>query len=123
MPAAMPGNAGRLGFGEVVAPVCLRAERTDPGRRWRSAPGAPGEAGLPCDPWLRVQSRAGGVIEAVAPASMTVSGSLAQWRDWTGLHFGADGPVGCRGAGAGALLGRARCAVCVEPNVWVRHRV
>ncbi|GEB47530.1 MULTISPECIES: GNAT family N-acetyltransferase [Streptomyces] len=78
--------------------------------------------GLPVDPWLRVHVRAGATIEKVAPASMTVSGSLAQWRTWTGLPFDADGPVEVPGA-----LVPVRCdtahdqAVYVEPNVWLRH--
>jgi hypothetical protein len=64
--------------------------------------------GLPADAWLRVHIRAGGRIEKVAPLSQMVLGTLAQWREWTGLPFDATGPV--QGAGrtrAGALLGRA----------------
>lgn len=54
---------------------------------------------------------------------MTVSGSLAQWRDRTGLPFDRDGEVEVPGA-----LVPVRCdiafdrAVHVEPNVWIRHR-
>lgn len=78
--------------------------------------------GLPQDPWLRVHVRNGGTVEKVAPASMTVSGSLAQWRGWTGLPFDRDGDVEVPGA-----LVPVRCdlahdrAVYVEPNVWIRH--
>ncbi|GAA2808161.1 N-acetyltransferase [Crossiella cryophila] len=82
------------------------------------------EDGLPVDPWLRVHVRAGGIVEQVAPASATVSGSLAQWRAWTGLPFDRDGGVAVPGA-----LSLVHCdlaqdfAVYVEPNVWVRHRL
>lgn len=125
MVAAMRENAGRLGFKELVAPVRPSAKHADPSapmeeyaRRTRD------EDGLPCDPWLRVHVRAGGVIEAVAPTSMTVSGSLDRWRAWTGLPFDTEGPVLVPGA-----LVPVHCstehgyAVYVEPNVWVRHRV
>jgi hypothetical protein len=80
--------------------------------------------GLPVDAWLRVHERAGGTVERIAPVSMTVSGSLAEWRAWTGLPFDRDGDVEVPGA-----LSPVRCdtahghAVYVEPNVWVRHRV
>nr|WP_329191543.1 hypothetical protein [Streptomyces sp. NBC_01435] len=75
-------------------------------------------------PWVRVHVRAGGTIEKVTPASMTVSGSLAQWRQWTGLPFDRDGYVDVPGA-----LAPVHCdtvhdhAVYVEPNVWIRHGV
>ncbi|MFI2736968.1 N-acetyltransferase [Streptomyces sp. NPDC018711] len=125
MLAAMRENAGRLGFAELVAPVRpngkhLEAEASIHEYAFRTR-----EAdGLPHDPWLRVHVRAGGVIEAVAPASMTVSGSVEQWREWTGLPFDTDGPVEVEGALVPVHCEATRgYAVYVEPNVWVRHRV
>ncbi|MFJ5722147.1 N-acetyltransferase [Streptomyces sp. NPDC093149] len=125
MVAAMRENAGRLGFADLVAPVRPSAKHLDVSapmeeyaRRTRA------EDGLPYDPWLRVHVRAGGVIEAVAPVSMTVSGSLARWRSWTGLPFAEDGPVEVPGALVPVQCSVAHgYAVYVEPNVWVRHRV
>lgn len=77
---------------------------------------------LPHDPWLRTHVRVGGKIAGVAPASWLVAGSLAQWRDWTGLPFDEDGEVGVPGALVPVWCNtRADCAVYVEPNVWVRH--
>lgn len=78
--------------------------------------------GLPVDPWLRVHVKAGGRIVGVAPTSMTITGSLAEWRSWTGLPFDGPGDVEVPGA-----LAPVRCepahdyAVYVEPNVWVWH--
>lgn len=125
MVAAMRENAGRLGFRELVAPVRPSAKHLDASapmeeyaRRTRA------EDGLPYDPWLRVHARAGGVIEAVAPVSMTVSGSLERWRSWTGLPFDEEGPVEVPGALVPVHCSVAHgYAVYVEPNVWVRHRV
>ncbi|MFJ8924459.1 N-acetyltransferase [Streptomyces sp. NPDC102415] len=124
MVAAMRDNARRLGFRELVAPVRPSAKHAEPGvpmeeyaRRVRD------EDGLPYDPWLRVHVRAGGVIEGVAPVSMTVSGPLDRWREWTGLPFDTEGPVEVAGALVPVHCAPAHgYAVYVEPNVWVRHR-
>jgi hypothetical protein len=80
------------------------------------------EDGLPVDPWLRVHVKAGAKILKVAPTSMVMSGSLEEWRDWTGLPFDQTGEVIVPKA-----LVPVHCsvehnhAVYVEPNVWVQH--
>ncbi|WP_030788687.1 GNAT family N-acetyltransferase [Streptomyces sp. NRRL S-920] len=122
MLAAMRENARALGFTEVVAPVRPSAKHLEPAAPIDEYAHRTREDGLPHDPWLRVHVRAGGVVEKVAHASMTVSGSLAQWREWTGLPFDEAGPVEVPGA-----LVPVHCepergyGVYVEPNVWVRH--
>ncbi|MBV1852315.1 N-acetyltransferase [Catellatospora tritici] len=122
MLAAMRDNAARLGFTDLVAPVRPNG-KTDPDEpmsvyAFRTRPD-----GLPVDPWLRVHVRAGGVIEKVAPRSMVIPGTLAEWRDRTGLPFDADGPVHVPFALTPVNVDVAHdSAVYVEPNVWVRHR-
>ena len=79
--------------------------------------------GLPADPWLRVHVREGGQILKVCPVSMTIAGSLAQWRGWTGLPFDTSGPVAVPGALTPVEVSVEHDrAVYIEPNVWVRHR-
>ncbi|WP_149179895.1 N-acetyltransferase [Streptomyces sp. TRM49041] len=125
MLAAMRDNARERGFDEVVAPLRPNGKHLEPRTPMaeyvsRTRP----EDGLPHDAWLRVHVRAGGVVDSVAPASMTVTDSVERWRSWTGLPFDTDGPVEVPGA-----LAPVRCeasqgyAVYVEPNVWVRHRL
>ena len=81
------------------------------------------EDGLPADPWLRTHVQAGAQIIGVAPRSMVITGSLEQWRTWTGLPFDASGPVRVPGALVPVHCDvAADLAVYVEPNVWVRHR-
>ncbi|MFJ2738582.1 N-acetyltransferase [Streptomyces sp. NPDC087440] len=120
---AMRGAVGAQGHGTLLAPVRPNAKHLRPTAPMTSYVRELREDGLPADPWLRVHVKAGGTVEKVAPASMTVSGSLAEWRTWTGLPFEADGDVAVPGA-----LVPVQCslvhdrAVYVEPNVWVRHR-
>ncbi|MFE6851739.1 N-acetyltransferase [Streptomyces sp. NPDC057674] len=125
MLAAMRDNARRLGFSELVAPVRPNGKHLEAASSIHEYAFRTRESdGLPHDAWLRVHVRAGGVIEAVAPASMTVSGSVEQWRAWTGLPFDADGPVEVAGALVPVHCDASRgYAVYVEPNVWVRHRI
>ncbi|MFJ6793687.1 N-acetyltransferase [Streptomyces sp. NPDC091268] len=124
MLAAMRDNAAARGFAEVVAPVRPSGKPAEPDTSIHEYAYRTREDGLPHDPWLRVHVRAGGVIDSVAPLSMTISGSVGQWREWTGLPFDTRGEVRVPGA-----LVPVRCepeqgyAVYVEPNVWVRHRI
>lgn len=122
MLSAMRDNARAHGFGEVVAPVRPSAKHLEPRTPMQEYAFRKRADGLPHDPWLRVHVRAGGVIEAVAPASMTVAASLEEWRDWTGLPFDTEGLVEVPGALVPVHCETGRgYAVYVEPNVWVRH--
>jgi GNAT superfamily N-acetyltransferase len=122
MLSAMRDNARAHGFREVVAPVRPNAKHLEPHTPIEEYAHRVRPDGLPHDPWLRVHARAGATIDSIAPASMTIVGSLEQWRGWTGLPFDAPGDVEVPGA-----LVPVRCeperdhAVYVEPNVWMRH--
>ncbi|MFE9022383.1 N-acetyltransferase [Streptomyces sp. NPDC007808] len=122
MLSAMRDNARAQGFREVVAPVRPNAKHLEPRTPIEEYARRVRPDGLPHDPWLRVHARAGATIDRVAPASMTIAGSLEQWRDWTGLPFDTAGDIEVPGA-----LVPVRCeperdhAVYVEPNVWMRH--
>ncbi|MEU4897145.1 N-acetyltransferase [Streptomyces sp. NPDC044780] len=122
MLAAMREAVREQGHESLLAPVRPTAKHRQPHVPMADYILQLRDDGLPSDPWLRVHVKSGGTIEKVAPASMTVSGSLAQWRQWTDLPFDRDGDVEVPGA-----LVPVRCdlthdrAVYVEPNVWVRH--
>lgn len=119
---AVRDNTRSLGFTTLVAPVRPTAKHLEPHTPMSEYAFRTRDDGLPHDPWLRTHVRAGGVVESVAPASMTVGGSLAQWRAWTGEPFDTPGEVAVPGG-----LAPVHChpehdhAVYVEPNVWVRH--
>jgi hypothetical protein len=120
--AALRENAARLGFPELVAPVRPAGKAREPFTDLTEYAGRTRPDGLPADPWIRVHVRAGGRIVRSAPYSMTVHGTLAQWRAWTGLPFDREGPVPVPGGLAPVLVSQASdLGVYVEPNVWIRH--
>lgn len=122
MVAALREHAARLGHHELVAPVRPNRKHLEPHTPMSEYAFRTRSDGLPHDAWLRVHVRAGGKIVKVAPRSMVVAGTLAEWRGWTGLPFDRSGPVEVPGA-----LTPVHCdvphdhAVYVEPNVWVSH--
>ncbi|MGW7538164.1 N-acetyltransferase [Amycolatopsis sp. NPDC054798] len=123
MVKALRDNAFRLGHDVLYAPVRPSRKADEPETPMSEYAFRVRDDGLPYDAWLRVHVRAGGRIVKVCPVSMTIPGTLAQWREWTGLPFDTDGPVVVEGALSPVLVSLAQdAAVYVEPNVWVEHR-
>jgi GNAT superfamily N-acetyltransferase len=124
MLGAMRDNAAELGFTDLVAPVRPSGKHAQSETPIDSYAYATRPDGLPVDPWLRVHVRAGGRIVNVAHYSMTFTGTVEEWRGWTGLPFDVSGRVEVPGA-----LSPVHCdveqgvGVYVEPNVWVHHRI
>lgn len=121
---ALRDTAGARGLQGYVAPVRPSRKHLDPDVDMRSYVARTRDDGLPEDPWLRLHVRAGGHIVGVCPTSMTISGTLAQWRTWTDHPFDTDGPVDIDGALAPVHVDRPNDhAVYVEPNVWIEHEL
>lgn len=120
--AALRDAARSAGFDTLVAPVRPSEKHLEPDTPMHEYAARVRDDGLPVDPWLRVHARLGGVIDRVAPASQTITGTLDQWRAWSGVDLPADGPAVFPG-GLVPLrcIGAHDVAVYVEPNVWVRH--
>jgi hypothetical protein len=122
MLAAMRSNATRLGFSSLVAPVRPSAKHQHPELGIDEYVALRRGDGESVDPWLRVHLRAGGTVVATSSRAMTIVGSVAQWRTWTGLPFDRSGPVVVDEA-----LVPVHCdlthdyAVYCEPCVWVHH--
>ncbi|MFJ2651606.1 N-acetyltransferase [Streptomyces sp. NPDC087420] len=121
---ALTEHARGKGFRDLVGPVRPSLKHERPDLPMDEYVGLLRPDGLPQDPWLRIHVRAGGEVLRVCPASMTISGSLRQWREWTGLPLDASGPVAVPGALTPLTVSVEHdYAVYVEPNVWVRHRL
>jgi len=120
---ALRRNAFRLGYDELLAPVRPSAKAQQPHLPMAEYAALTRADDLPQDPWLRVHVRAGGEVVAICPTSMTIPGTLEQWRTWTGLAFDLDGEQVVPGALSPVHVSLVQdYAVYVEPNVWVRHR-
>jgi GNAT superfamily N-acetyltransferase len=124
MLAAMRANAASLGFASLVAPVRPNGKHMHPDMSIAAYAAVRRDDGLPVDPWLRVHVRAGGTIVGVSARAMTMAGSTAQWREWTGLPFDTTGPVTVPEALIPVQCDVAQdYAVYCEPCVWVHHRL
>jgi len=124
MLAAMLDNAARLGFPSLVAPVRPNGKHLRPDMSIGEYAALLRDDGLPADPWLRVHVRAGGTIVGSSARAMTMGGSTAQWRAWTGLPFDSTGPVTVPDALIPVYCDVAQdYAVYCEPCVWVHHRL
>lgn len=116
--------AARQGLSDLIAPVRPNMKALYPLTpmeryiRWER------EDGLPLDAWLRVHRRLGAEILRVAPRSMVITGTVAEWEAWTGLAFPESGEYVVPGALVPVAIDRERDeGRYEEPNVWMRHRV
>ena len=83
---------------------------------WKQADGSP------FDPWLRTHWKLGAVQLKVMPKSMTVTGTIAEWEEWTGMKFPETGEYIISGALQPLVINRENNAGhCDDPNVWMQH--
>ena len=121
---AMIANMWARGFGDLYAPLRPSDKHKEPLVPFADYVARTRGDGLPEDPWLRAHVRAGGRIVRIAPYSMVIAGTLAEWSEWTGMDFARNGDIVVPGALAPVHVSReADHAVYVEPNLWVHHRV
>ncbi len=78
--------------------------------------------GSPFDAWPRIHQRMGAEILSIAPRSMVVTGTVAQWEEWTGMHFPESGTYPVEGALVPIVIDcQHNIGRYEEPNVWVRY--
>jgi GNAT superfamily N-acetyltransferase len=78
------------------------------------------EDGLLYDPWLRTHERLGAELLEPALRSMTITGTRAEWEEWTELQFPEDGEYVVPGALVPVRFSGGE-GTYVEPNVWMKH--
>ena len=119
---AMREHVKSLGYRHMFAPVRPTSKHLEPFTPIGEYVNCQTADGLPADPWLRVHVRAGGAILKVAPVSMVIPGSIADWTRWTSMSFSTSGQVAVPGALVPVHVSLEQDhAVYIEPNVWVRH--
>jgi hypothetical protein len=119
---AFKSCARKKGFEEMFAPVRPNQKHLQPRTPMRDYVNTKGADGLPADAWLRTHVAAGGKIVKIAPYSMTIVGTIAEWSQWTGQPFERSGKIEVDGALVPVLVSLEQdYGVYVEPNVWVRH--
>jgi GNAT superfamily N-acetyltransferase len=124
MLTALRGNVRRLGFADLYAPLRPTDKHREPLTPFADYVARQREDGLPHDSWVRTHVRAGAGIVKVAPCSMVIAGTLAEWQRWTGLAFTASGPAIVPGALSPIHVSLEQDhAVYIEPNLWVHHRL
>jgi GNAT superfamily N-acetyltransferase len=119
---AFKSCAKKMGFAGMFAPVRTNQKHLQPRMAMRDYIDMKRADGLPIDAWLRTHIAAGGKIMKVAPCSMTIVGTIAEWAQWTGQTFDRSGETEVEGALAPVLVSvEQNHAAYVEPNVWVWH--
>ena len=80
--------------------------------------------GQPFDPWLRVHRSLGAELMKLAPESMRIVGTIAEWETWTEMRFPDSGLYIVPGALEPVTIDREQdCGRYLEPNVWMRHPI
>lgn len=78
--------------------------------------------GLLFDPWMRVHERLGARVGPAVPQSLRITGTVAEWEEWTGLPLPASGTyVFPRGLAPLHVDRDADRCLYWEPNVWFIH--
>jgi GNAT superfamily N-acetyltransferase len=112
------------GFQALVAPVRPSLKSRYPTTPIERYVGWKSDDGLPFDPWLRTHARLGAKIVKIAPESMRIPGTVAEWEEWTAMRFPESGEYVIPGALVPVRVDRERGeGLYVEPNVWMVHGV
>ena len=112
------------GLDSLVAPVRPTLKSAYPLTPFERYVGWTRDDGSPFDPWLRVHRRLGAEFLKLMPESLTVTGTVAEWEDWTDMRFPETGDYVVPGALQPVCIDRRRdVGRCDDPNVWMRHPI
>ena len=78
--------------------------------------------GLLFDPWMRVHERLGATVLKPETHSLRITGTVADWEEWTGIAFPESGAYWFpRGLATLTIDHEADRGSYWEPNVWMQH--
>lgn len=120
----MAGLARDAGLAHLIAPVRPSLKDRYPITPIEQYVSWTRENGEPFDPWIRIHTRRGGQIVRPIPHSMRITGTVAEWEEWTGMRFPAGGqytfPAGLAPLEIDHEHDRGSYW---EPNVWITHKL
>lgn len=121
---AMREIASRHGLDALIAPVRPNWKERYPlvpierYSSWRRSDG------MLFDPWMRVHERIGGTVLKPEPNSLRITGTVAEWEEWTQMVFPESDSYWFPGGLTTVAIDReANRGSYWEPNVWMRHVV
>jgi hypothetical protein len=124
MIAAMREIAAKHGFANLIAPLRPTWKERYPLTPIERYATWTREDGLPFDPWIRLHVRLGAEILQPVPQSLRITGTVAEWEEWTETAFPESGTYVFPRCLAPLEIDReADLGSYWEPNVWVRHDV
>jgi GNAT superfamily N-acetyltransferase len=119
---AMRGLAAARGLRGLIAPVRPNWKERYPLTPIERYAAWTRADGMPFDPWIRVHVRLGAEILKPAPQSARITGTVAEWEEWTEMAFPESGEYVFPRGLAPLHVDRERDrGEYWEPNVWLHH--
>jgi GNAT superfamily N-acetyltransferase len=120
---ALRDRASAAGLSKVLAPVRPTMKSRYPLTPMNRFATWSRADGLHVDPWIRTHQRLGASILWPAPRSMEITGTVAEWEEWTGMLFPESGQyVIPDGLDLLTVDRESDLATYREANLWMRHR-
>ena len=119
---ALRERATTTGLRRVIAPVRPTLKSSYPLVPMSRYAGWRRPDGTSFDPWIRTHERLGATILGAAPRSMVITGTAADWEEWTGMAFPETGSYVVPEALNLVNIDRATDrGEYDEENLWIRH--
>ncbi|MEJ7744077.1 MAG: hypothetical protein WKF73_16990 [Nocardioidaceae bacterium] len=120
---ALVQRATAAGIVDVVAPIRPTWKHKYPQVPMSECATWVRDDGLSIDPWIRTHQRMGSRILTVAPNSMVIPGTVAEWEQWAAMAFPVTGAYVVPDALNLLDVDRdADTAIYREENLWMQHR-
>lgn len=120
---ALVERAAAAGIVHVVAPIRPTAKHQHPEVPMDEYAAWLRNDGLSVDPWIRTHQRMGATILKVAPNSMVIPGTVAEWEKWADMSLPVSGSYVVPDALNLLEVDRdSDSAVYREENLWMQHR-
>ncbi|HET7016272.1 MAG TPA: hypothetical protein VFI65_20285 [Streptosporangiaceae bacterium] len=119
---ALRERASGTGLRHVIAPVRPALKSRYPITPMDSFAHWTREDGLHIDPWIRTHQRLGATILAPASKAMTITGTVAEWEEWTSMAFPGSGRYVVPDALDPVDIDREQDrGTYEETNLWMQH--